>query len=232
MPVRAKGRWSNPPALLLLEGMASLTDTPSTPERLLAAAERLVVREGVRALTVRRIADEAGVNSALVRYHFGHTDGLLAELALRNAGQMASQRATLLAASDALDFLGVVDALIVPLWARAAMNPQFRAIVVLDEVFSRSGEDLNARIWAVFAEGVARVQGAFEQCLPGVDPHELAWRIRFVTAAALDIPPRGMPDSRSGARSAYGADSDEQRMIHFRKFASDALRMGSGKPAT
>lgn len=205
--------------------MASLIDTMTTPDRLLSAAERLVVREGVRALTVRRIADEAAVNSALVRYHFGDTDGLLAELALRNAARLADSRNNLLSTLGPRDFAGAVEALVVPLWARAAMNPQYRAIVVLDEVFARSGQDLDAQIWEVFADGVARVQAAFEACLPDIAPQVLAWRIRFVTAAALDIPPRATPGRRMGARVAYGDDSDEHRLIHFRQFASDALRM-------
>lgn len=205
--------------------MATLTETLTTPDRLLAGAERLVVREGVRALTVRRIAEEAGVNSALVRYHFGDTGGLLGELALRNAAQMANERTALLDRLVPGDFMGAVDALVVPLWARAAMSRQFRAIVVLDEMFARSGSDLNARIWSVFADGVTRVQAALKACLPGVDPLALVWRIRFVTAAALDIPPRGLPDGRVGARAAYGADSEEERLAHFRLFAADSLRM-------
>lgn len=205
--------------------MATLQESLTTPDRLLAGAERLVVREGVRALTVRRIAEEAGVNSALIRYHFGDTDGLLAQLALRNAACLADARANLLEKLVPGDFAAAVDALVVPLWARAAMNPRYRAIVVLDEVFSRSGRDLNARIWAVFADGVAGVQSAFEACLPGIDPQALAWRIRFVTAAALDVPPRGLPDGREGERPAYGADSDEERLSQFRKFAGAALAM-------
>jgi AcrR family transcriptional regulator len=205
--------------------MASVTESLTTPDRLLAGAERVVVREGVRALTVRRIADEAGVNSALVRYHFGDTDGLLGELALRNAARLGDARKTLLATLQPGDFGGAVDALVVPLWARAAMNPQFRAIVVLDEVFSRSGTDLNARIWAVMADGVTQVQAAFEACLPGVCPRDLAWRIRFVTAAALDIPPRGLPDGRENARATYGEESEAERLARFRDFAMDALWM-------
>lgn len=210
--------------------MATLHDTFTTPDRLLAGAERLVVREGVRMLTVRRIAEEAGVNSALVRYHFGDTDGLLGELALRNAAQLADARMALLGTLQSGDFVGAVDALVKPLWAKAAMNPVFRAIVVLDEVFSRFGKDLNARIWAVFADGVAQVQAAFEVCLPDADPTELAWRIRFVTAAALDIPPRGLPDHQTGARAIYGNDREGERLVRFRQFAADALRMDAPQP--
>lgn len=205
--------------------MATMQYALTTPDRLLAGAERLVVHEGVRALTVRRIANEACVNSALVRYHFGDTEGLIGELALRNAACMADARTRLLDGLAPGDFAGAVEALINPLWARAAMDPKYRAIVVLDEVFSRSGQDLNGRIWSVFAEGVARVQSAFEACLPGVDAQALAWRIRFVTAAALDVPPRGLANVREGKRSAYGADSDDVRLSQFRKFAADALAM-------
>lgn len=215
----------------MTQAMASTATTmQSTPDRLLAGAERLVVREGVHALTVRRIADEAGVNSALVRYHFGDTEGLLGELALRNAARIANARVAILQGlegAETPDFAGAVDALVVPLWSSAAMNPAFRAIVVLDEVFARAGEDLNARIWALFADGVARVTAALALCLPHVDATALAWRIRFVTAAALDIPPRGMADRRAGARKAYGGDSEAERLEHFRSFARDALRMDS-----
>lgn len=43
------------------------------------AAVRLVGREGLRAATARGIATEAGVNQALVFYHFDGVDGLLRE---------------------------------------------------------------------------------------------------------------------------------------------------------
>ena len=201
----------------------------STPERLLAAAERIVVHEGVHALTVRGIADAAGVNSALVRYHFGDVDGLLRDLALRNAARIADARTGML---DALErerkaaFPAVVDALVVPLFASAAMTPGFRAIVVLDEMFSRAADSIHEQIWSLFAEGVDRVTRMLSACQPEVDAVALAWRIRFVTAAALDIPPRDDDRSPQGERrSAYGDDGDGERLEQFRCFARDALNL-------
>jgi AcrR family transcriptional regulator len=88
-------------------------DTPAqTRARLLLAAETLVVGEGVHALSVRRIAAAAHANSALIRYHFGGTDGLLRELALRNGAMIADARADWLARGDG--FEATVDALISP----------------------------------------------------------------------------------------------------------------------
>lgn len=200
-----------------------------TPDRLLAATERLVVREGVHALSVRRIAGEAGVNSALVRYHFGDTDGLLRELALRNAACIADSRQVLLNQIETApepDYGAVVDALVVPLFAGAAMAPQFRAIVVLDEIFSRAAPALHAEIWALFADGVARVNDVLARCLPQADRTDLAWRIRFVTAAALDIPPRATSAERGNAatRGQYGVNEVAERLDRFRSFARDALQ--------
>jgi AcrR family transcriptional regulator len=48
-------------------------DTPdrSTQGRILAATIEVIARDGWDAVTVRKIASEAGVNFALVNYHFG-----------------------------------------------------------------------------------------------------------------------------------------------------------------
>jgi AcrR family transcriptional regulator len=48
-----------------------------TREALLDAAEAVLLQEGVRGITTRRVAREAGVNQALVHYHFGSVEQLL-----------------------------------------------------------------------------------------------------------------------------------------------------------
>jgi len=63
-------------------------------------------------------------------------------------------------------------------------------------------------------------------CQPDGDAVTLAWRIRFVTAAALDIPPRdGDRFPQGERRSAYGDDGDGERLERFRCFARDALNL-------
>lgn len=202
---------------------APIPTANATAIRLLTAAEALVVGEGVHALSVRRIAQAAEVNSALIRYHFGSVDGLLRDLALRNAARIADRRNWLLeAAGDSPGFEAAVDALALPLWSEAAMAPHYRAIVVLDEIFARASRELHEAIWQVFAEGVARVTAALQAALPATDAATLGWRIRFVTAAALDVPPRASREAPTpgGARVA----DDAQRLEQFRHFACHALR--------
>ena len=48
-----------------------------TRHQLLDAAEVLLLRDGYPAVTSRRVGAEAGVNPALVHYHFGSIDDLL-----------------------------------------------------------------------------------------------------------------------------------------------------------
>jgi len=50
-------------------------------EALLAAAERILDRDGITGLTLRAAAREAGVSHAAPKHHFGDITGLLSELA-------------------------------------------------------------------------------------------------------------------------------------------------------
>ncbi|MBV8387222.1 MAG: TetR/AcrR family transcriptional regulator [Acidimicrobiia bacterium] len=59
--------------------------TPETREALLNAAEAIMLEEGYAAVTTRRIAAKAGLNSALVFYYFDSMDGLFIALFRRGA---------------------------------------------------------------------------------------------------------------------------------------------------
>src|ERR1700722_10063046 len=49
----------------------------ATRRALLDAAEELLISKGVAGITTRKVADRAGVNQALVHYHFGIIEELL-----------------------------------------------------------------------------------------------------------------------------------------------------------
>jgi AcrR family transcriptional regulator len=49
----------------------------ATRRALLDAAEELLISKGVAAITTRKVAEQAGVNQALVHYHFGTIEELL-----------------------------------------------------------------------------------------------------------------------------------------------------------
>jgi AcrR family transcriptional regulator len=65
----------------------------ATKDQILRAARAILQRDGVAALAIRAVAAEAGVNLALVHYHFGSRDGLLlAVLEHLNAELLDRQR--------------------------------------------------------------------------------------------------------------------------------------------
>lgn len=67
--------------------------TQETRAALMDAAVRLTTREGTRAATARGVAAEAGVNQALVFYHFDGVDGLLRAAFDRATRQMVERYA-------------------------------------------------------------------------------------------------------------------------------------------
>jgi len=52
----------------------------STRQKLIAAAGAILAEEGSGAISTRHIADRAGVNQALVHYHFGSVENLMLEV--------------------------------------------------------------------------------------------------------------------------------------------------------
>lgn len=61
------------------------TEINPTAEKLLAAASDLMIERNSLEISLSEIAQRSGVNSALVKYHFGNKEGLLLALLARDA---------------------------------------------------------------------------------------------------------------------------------------------------
>ena len=61
-------------------GRPGEAETRAAREALLAAARDLFSRHGFHAVSIRRLAKKAGVNSSLIQYHFGGKQGLYEEM--------------------------------------------------------------------------------------------------------------------------------------------------------
>jgi AcrR family transcriptional regulator len=72
----------------------------SLPHALLDAAELVLRRDGIRGLTLRAIAREAGVSHTAPQHHFGDTAGVLSELAASGHRRLASAMADNAAGSE------------------------------------------------------------------------------------------------------------------------------------
>ncbi|WP_030017133.1 TetR/AcrR family transcriptional regulator [Streptomyces monomycini] len=65
--------------------------TPDVGERLFAAAERVIVRDGPGALTSRAVTTEAGCAKGLLHAHFAGLDAFVAELCLDRFARTATK---------------------------------------------------------------------------------------------------------------------------------------------
>ncbi|MBK6673645.1 MAG: helix-turn-helix transcriptional regulator [Proteobacteria bacterium] len=63
-----------------------------TADRLLSAAEQILLEQGAHSISIRRIATLSGVNSALISYHFGGLDALLQQLLKHNVDAICDLR--------------------------------------------------------------------------------------------------------------------------------------------
>jgi AcrR family transcriptional regulator len=68
----------------------------ASAERLLAAASALMIERNATDISLADLAQKSGVNSALVKYHFGNKEGLLLALLARDAEAQISNLAFLL----------------------------------------------------------------------------------------------------------------------------------------
>jgi len=172
-----------------------------TRTRLLEAAERILIGQGVHALTVRRVGLVSHLNSTLITYHFRSVSGLLAELCRLNLAPMVAEWAALDAAPPAgvPAFDAVLDAWLRPLVRPAAFTPQGRALIVLDEIAAHGDPLLSRELLEAMSAIGARVHAILHPLLPALSAHALSARLRFIAGAALGPPPRDrMLDAQEG----------------------------------
>ena len=75
-------------------------DATHTRERILDAAFRRLVSEGYAALSVREIAKDAGVNHALINYHFRSKDQLVIDVLDAANQRLLARQASMYASDD------------------------------------------------------------------------------------------------------------------------------------
>ena len=157
----------------------------STRERLVTAAVELVAEAGWGGATTRGVAERAGLNQALVHYHFGTMSALLREAAYRAmAATLEPAMLGLLDSGDPLGGLrGVVDAVgaidpdsseartLIEATVQAIRDPELNAS--LSQMLALFRSTLRDRLTAAQAEGSIRA---------GFDPKGGA----VVLAALLD----------------------------------------------
>lgn len=189
--------------------MKKRTTTDDTRTALLRAAEQIIIVEGLNALSSRRIGAVSGQNSTLITYHFGGIDGLLAELWRLNQGPMLEEWHMLdtpLPEGDlALDYMLIYW--LRPLWRTAALTPDERALVVLEEIASHASDEVREPLLKNIVMINNKVLDICVRLLPHLKRNTLRMRIRLIGAMTLGNAPR------STARNPFRKSRD-MRYFH------------------
>ncbi|MEL7667464.1 MAG: TetR/AcrR family transcriptional regulator [Actinomycetota bacterium] len=80
VPKRRPGRPRTRQQALELRAQDPIESLPPTARRLLDAARRILERDGIAALSLSAVAEEADESKASIGYHFGNKEGLIVAL--------------------------------------------------------------------------------------------------------------------------------------------------------
>jgi AcrR family transcriptional regulator len=165
--------------------------TVETRQRILDAAEKLFATRGIEAVSIREIIRAAGVNLAAINYHFGTKYGLAAEVFKRCIDPLNDRRLELLdkvekkAGGKPPKLEAVLEAMIRPAVERGfdhqADNQTF--LQLTGRCLSEPNAEIDQIVRAHFEKVIRRFDAAFLRGLPGLDPEELFWRIKFMYGA-------------------------------------------------
>lgn len=165
---------------------------PDRRQNILLAAEKLFARNGYHAVSIRHIADEAGVPLALVGYYFGQKHELYRAI-FEHWGAMIEERMTSL--RQALEQTGgdrlaaLVDAFIAPvIRLRASVEGEYYALL-MTRGLSLQSEEEDAIIREFFDPMATAFIDAFHRTLaaefPGVSHAQVCWCYQFALGALL-----------------------------------------------
>jgi AcrR family transcriptional regulator len=178
----------------------------SGKERILDAAEKLFAQRGFYGVSLRDITQAAGVDVALVSYHFGGKRELFTAVFERRAEVLNHERLALLeevrrrSLPAAPTPEAIVNAFTQPLLERSARGgPGWKSYFALVAYVNNSPEFGPVMMTRHFDPLVDRFIAVLREALPGCPPREIYWGYQFLTGAlTLTFAETGRIDLLSG----------------------------------
>ncbi len=175
-------------------------------ERILDAAEQLFAQRGFYGVSLRDITQAAGVDVALVAYHFGGKRELFRAVFVRRAEVLNRERLELLEAVRRAALPGtpgleaIIGAFTQPLLERSARGgPGWKSYFALVAYVNNSPEFGPQMMTEHFDPLVARFIAVIREALPRCPAREIYWGYQFLTGAlTLTFAETGRIDQLSG----------------------------------
>ena len=159
---------------------------PSSPERILAAAEQLFGEKGFSSVSLRQVTSAAEVNLAAVNYHFGSKDGLIEAVLRRNVEPINAERLRMLdeyesAASASVELERIVEAFLRPGIVSLSHSEHGRRLLQLyGRVHAEPNPQIHDLFMKMFVPISQRFGAALRRSLPHLSEDEIIWRMHFV----------------------------------------------------
>lgn len=198
---------------------------PTRPgnERILDAAEQLFAQRGYHGVSLRDITKAAGVDVALVGYHFGGKRELFAAVFERRAEVLNRERLVLLEEVRRAALPGtpaiesIVNAFTQPLLERAARGGSGWKSYFALVAYVNNSPEFAVMMTRHFDPLVDRFIAGLREALPECPPREIYWGYQFLTGAlTLAFAETGRIDKLSGGlcRSS-DLDSIHERLAPY-----------------
>ena len=208
-------------------------------ERILDAAEQLFAHRGFYGVPLRDITRAAGVDVALVGYHFGGKRELFGAVFERRAEVLNRERLELLeearraALPGAPALEAIINAFTQPLVERSARGgPGWKSYFALIAYVNNSREFAEGLMRRHFDPPLARFIVVTRDALPRCPPQEIYWGYQFLTGAlTLTFAETGRIDQLSlGLCHASDLDAAHERLAPYVAAGLRALCARAGPP--
>jgi len=195
-----------------------------TRQKILDAAELLFAERGYHSVSVRDITAAAGVDVALINYHFGSKQLLFESVFMRRAELLNVERLKRLEAvvqrarPRAPKVEDIIDAFTHPLLDRSARGgPGWKAYFALIAQINNSTEFGGLMMTRYFDPVVHAFIAALRRAFPHCDDRELYWSYQFLSGAlTLTFAETGRIDNlSSGACRSNDLDSVHERLVPY-----------------
>lgn len=206
----------------------------ATRTKILDAAERLFADHGYDGVSLRQITTQAGVQLAMVNYHFGSKTGLWERVFERRTAVLSERRLAMLAEAEA-DAAGgrpTVEALITAfvqplLEISMGGDPGWKNYARLIAQVANSGASPSlTTIIDQFDPIARRFIAAFQKALPDRSEEEVVWSFHFLMGAMLHtFADTGRVDRLTDGR--FRSADFERITAHMVPFLAAGFRAGT-----